>query len=66
MSNVHPDLSNVHWRKSSYSSGFGGECLEVSGDFPGLVPVRDSKSPGGPALTLTANAWAKFVTHLAR
>ncbi|MEV7910647.1 DUF397 domain-containing protein [Streptomyces griseus] len=30
--------------------------------FPGLVPVRDSKNPTGPALVLTAAAWTAFVT----
>ncbi|MFJ2646701.1 DUF397 domain-containing protein [Streptomyces sp. NPDC087420] len=56
----------IRWRKSSYSNGEGGECLEVSDDFPSLVPVRDSKNPGGATLTLAAPAWAKFVAHIAR
>ncbi|WP_416875724.1 DUF397 domain-containing protein, partial [Kitasatospora sp. SC0581] len=38
------------WRKSSYSGGNGGNCIEVAPGFPGLVPVRDSKDPRGPAL----------------
>ncbi|WP_341846047.1 DUF397 domain-containing protein [Streptomyces rubellomurinus] len=29
--------------------------------FPGLVPVRDSKDPQGPALVFPASAWAAFV-----
>ncbi|MFF2079244.1 DUF397 domain-containing protein [Kitasatospora sp. NPDC058162] len=29
--------------------------------FPGLVPVRDSKDPHGPALVFSATAWAAFV-----
>ncbi|MER6999809.1 DUF397 domain-containing protein [Streptomyces sp. NPDC000410] len=51
------------WRKSSYS-GAGGECVEVADNLPGLVPVRDSKAPHGPALILTAAAWAPFVEAL--
>jgi hypothetical protein len=66
MSNARPDLSAACWRKSTHSSGDGGECLEVSDDFPGLVPVRDSKNPTGPTLTLAAGAWADFVAHIAR
>ncbi|MFE4606108.1 DUF397 domain-containing protein [Kitasatospora indigofera] len=29
--------------------------------FPGLVPVRDSKDPFGPALVFPAAAWQSFV-----
>ncbi|MET8721730.1 DUF397 domain-containing protein [Streptomyces misionensis] len=52
------------WRKSSYSNGDGGHCLEVADNIPGLVPVRDSKVPHGPALLLSATAWAPFVASL--
>ncbi|GHI05376.1 toxin [Streptomyces cellostaticus] len=52
------------WRKSSYSNGDGGNCVEVADNLPGLVPVRDSKVPHGPALVLTAAAWAPFITAL--
>ncbi|MEU0136709.1 DUF397 domain-containing protein [Streptomyces sp. NPDC006296] len=52
------------WRKSSYSNGDGGECLEVADGFPGLVPVRDSKDPDGPALAFTATGWTHFVDAL--
>ncbi|MGW6027516.1 DUF397 domain-containing protein [Streptomyces sp. NPDC055099] len=53
---------NVHtWRKSSYSNGSGGLCLEVADGLPGVVPVRDSKAPHGPALVIPASAWAPFV-----
>ncbi|MFR0352202.1 DUF397 domain-containing protein [Streptomyces sediminimaris] len=52
------------WRKSSYSNGSGGDCVEVAAGVPGLVPVRDSKVPDGPALLVTAAAWAPFVDSL--
>ncbi|MEU8469255.1 DUF397 domain-containing protein [Streptomyces sp. NPDC029006] len=52
------------WRKSSHSDAGGGECVEVADNVPGLVPVRDSKSPGGPALLLPAAAWAPFIDSL--
>ncbi|MEV7188145.1 DUF397 domain-containing protein [Kitasatospora sp. NPDC093102] len=29
--------------------------------FPGLVPVRDSKDPQGPALVFADSAWGAFV-----
>ncbi|MEU9094908.1 DUF397 domain-containing protein [Streptomyces sp. NPDC048428] len=59
-----PELSTAHWRSSSYSNSNGGECVEISDDFPGIVPVRDSKSPAGPALVVRAAAWSDFVTSL--
>ncbi|MET8446400.1 DUF397 domain-containing protein [Streptomyces sp. NPDC005209] len=58
------DLSDALWLKSSYSNGDGGNCVEVTRDFPGLVPVRDSKTPQAPALILTPTAWAPFITSL--
>ncbi|MGW7079665.1 DUF397 domain-containing protein [Streptomyces sp. NPDC054866] len=59
-------MSSAHWRKSSYSNGSGGECVEVADGFPGIVPVRDSKVTDGPTLTLPATAWVPFVTALAK
>ncbi|MGW5423142.1 DUF397 domain-containing protein [Streptomyces sp. NPDC003943] len=57
------DLSHVTWRKSSYSSSEGGQCLEVADNLP-LVPVRDSKNPTGPALVFAATAWSAFVDEV--
>ncbi|MFD9499260.1 DUF397 domain-containing protein [Streptomyces sp. NPDC060035] len=59
-----PDLSTAAWRKSSYSNGDGGECVEVADGFPGHVPVRDSKTPDGPALVFATARWASFVGAL--
>lgn len=53
--------SSVTWRRSSYSNTSGGNCLEVVAGLPGVVPVRDSKRPDGPALIVHAAAWAPFV-----
>ncbi|KPC58878.1 DUF397 domain-containing protein [Streptomyces chattanoogensis] len=36
------DLSTAHWRKSSYSDGNGGNCVEVAHDFPGAARWRKS------------------------
>ncbi|MEX2974401.1 DUF397 domain-containing protein [Streptomyces sp. C184] len=59
-----PELSTARWRRSSYSNSNGGECVEVADDYPGLVPVRDSKNPDGPALLIPATAWTTFVNSL--
>lgn len=61
MSTRH-DLSAAVWRKSSYSDGQGGSCVEVADGFPGMVPVRDSKIPGGPAVIIRNIGWSAFVT----
>ncbi|MFI8459860.1 DUF397 domain-containing protein [Kitasatospora sp. NPDC085464] len=58
------ELNAAHWVKSSFSQQ-GGNCVEVAPDFPGVVPVRDSKDPEGPALVFTADAWRSFVAAVA-
>ncbi|GAA2184383.1 DUF397 domain-containing protein [Micromonospora lupini] len=55
------DLISARWRKSTRSGSNGGDCVEVADNLPGIVAVRDSKDPGGPALTFTPTAWASFV-----
>ncbi|MEV0265846.1 DUF397 domain-containing protein [Streptomyces sp. NPDC050617] len=59
------DLSAAVWRKSSYSNQEGGQCVEVAEGFP-VVPVRDSKVPHGPILTVSPDAWASFIAFAAR
>ena len=54
------DLTGAIWRKSSYSGNNGGNCVEVARDLPGVVAVRDSKDPAGPALILTPGEWRAF------
>lgn len=41
------DLSNASWRKSTYSDGNGGECVEVAYDFPGAARWRKSTYSDG-------------------
>ncbi|WP_347877099.1 DUF397 domain-containing protein [Streptomyces albus] len=38
--------------------------MEVADGFPGLVPVRDSKVPHGPALAFEARSWAAFIAEV--
>ncbi|MEU6959508.1 DUF397 domain-containing protein [Streptomyces chrestomyceticus] len=58
------------WFKSSYSNN-GGACVEAATNFiasHGVIPVRDSKNPNGPHLTLSAAAWSglvEFARHTA-
>ncbi|MFE1200345.1 DUF397 domain-containing protein [Streptomyces sp. NPDC058762] len=55
------DLSDARWRKSTYSNGDGGNCLEVTDGVPGVIPVRDSKVTGGPVIVVGSAAWTEFV-----
>ncbi|MFD4790425.1 DUF397 domain-containing protein [Streptomyces sp. NPDC058459] len=52
------------WRRSSYSDGSGGDCLEVTYTHPTHIPVRDSKAPHGPKLAFRPEVWAAFVENL--
>jgi hypothetical protein len=52
------DLTGAIWRKASYSTT--GNCVEVARNLPGLVAVRDSKDPAGPALIFTPDQWQAF------
>jgi len=64
MASSQIDLSAARWRTSSYTNSDGGTCVEVADGLDGIVPVRDSKRPGGPALILSAAAWVPFVAAL--
>ncbi|MFC9604084.1 DUF397 domain-containing protein [Streptomyces niveus] len=56
-------LPTPQWRKSSYSNGTGGECVEVA-ELAGIAAVRDSKMPAGPRIAIRHAAWVDFVGAL--
>ncbi|MFG1801725.1 DUF397 domain-containing protein [Micromonospora carbonacea] len=58
------DLTGADWRTSTRSSSNGGNCVEVADNLPGVVGVRDSKDPAGPALVFGPVAWRAFVAHV--
>ncbi|MFJ5266852.1 DUF397 domain-containing protein [Streptomyces sp. NPDC088358] len=62
MSVVNPagNVPESAWSKSSYSSGEGGECVEVA-SWSGVTYVRDSKDRTSPALRVTPTAWTEFI-----
>ncbi len=59
------ELSGVRWLRSSYSTG-ANNCVEAasprSGPRTGLLAVRDSKDPQGPALLFSPESWTGFLT----
>ncbi|MFD8456516.1 DUF397 domain-containing protein [Streptomyces antimycoticus] len=55
------DISPLQWRKSSYSNGSGGNCIEMAELKCGETAVRDSKFPDGPVIGVSHRAWVDFV-----
>ncbi|KIZ13814.1 DUF397 domain-containing protein [Streptomyces natalensis] len=53
-------VTELAWFKSSYSSGAGGECVEIASGAT-AVHIRDSKDLTRSALTVPPAAWATFV-----
>ena len=57
------ELCEVRWLRSSYSTG-ANNCVETArpsaGPWAGLLAVRDSKDPDGPALLFSPESWAGF------
>ena len=53
----------LSWRKASYSSGNGGDCIEVA-SAPRTVAVRDSKNLDGPKLAFNPRSWHGFIRRL--
>lgn len=73
------NTDELTWFKSSYSSGEGGECVEVAYDWrkssysggdcvevaahATAIHVRDSKVTDGPQLAVAPDSWAAFVSY---
>jgi hypothetical protein len=54
----------LQWFKSTYSSDEGGQCVEIA-VCPHTIHIRDSKTPTGPTLQVTATAWSAFIATTA-
>ncbi|ONM46202.1 DUF397 domain-containing protein [Nocardia donostiensis] len=59
---MNKGLSGAQWFKSR-RSGPSRDCVEVAHLDSGLVGVRDSKNPSGPALVFTPGQWDTFVAR---
>jgi hypothetical protein len=55
-------VNNLAWRKSTYSGGEGGNCVEVAAT--GTVHVRDTTDRDGFTLPVPAAAWSAFVAAI--
>jgi hypothetical protein len=57
------DYPGAIWRKSHYSNG-QAECVEVARNLPGIIAIRDSKDPDGPALAFRPLQWHAFAAKI--
>ena len=55
------DPACAQWRTSSEQAS---TCVEVAGNQPGIVAVRDSKDPDGPILLFGPAVWASFTSSV--
>jgi hypothetical protein len=60
MTSSDADLTGAVWRKSTRSNS-GGNCVEVARNLPGVIAVRNSKHPRGPALRFSPAEWSAFL-----
>ncbi|MFE7741972.1 DUF397 domain-containing protein [Nocardia sp. NPDC057455] len=60
---MNGDLSEAKWFKSSRSAS-GSQCVEVAWLGGGMIGVRDSKDPTGPALAFAPGEWDAFTTSV--
>ncbi|GHH93887.1 DUF397 domain-containing protein [Streptomyces capillispiralis] len=56
--------AGIQWRKSSYSSDQGGDCVEVA-VTPLCIAVRDSKIPTESIVTARPATFAAFLNWAA-
>jgi hypothetical protein len=59
------DTADLKWRKSTYSSNGGTDCVEVAG-CGGRVLVRDTKNRTGSVLRIGPAAWRRFADRVKR
>ncbi|MFE1797806.1 DUF397 domain-containing protein [Streptomyces sp. NPDC059517] len=56
-------IPDTAWFKSSYSGGNETECVECA-HVEDRLHVRDTKSVGGPVVTVRCGAWRAFIQSL--
>ncbi|WP_018653192.1 DUF397 domain-containing protein [Actinomadura flavalba] len=53
------DLNRATWRKSSYSTPDGGDCVELA-NAPATVAIRDTKNRDGGTLFVGRESFRRF------
>ncbi|OLT27700.1 DUF397 domain-containing protein [Nocardiopsis sp. CNR-923] len=62
---VTSSTSHLHFRKSSYSSAKGQDCVEVA-DLPAGTAVRDSVHPSAGHLSFPSGEWVALLMSATR
>jgi hypothetical protein len=60
-------LNGENWRKSTYSGGSGGSCVEVGampGHVAGRVLVRDTTDRAGAVLAVPTGEWRSLLAEV--
>jgi hypothetical protein len=52
---------DLNWRKASYSSNGGGNCVEVGQTANGVILVRDTKDRATAPHRYTPAGWRAFI-----
>lgn len=58
------DLPADGWRKSTYSNGGTGNCVETQSTVDGLAAVGDSKARERGAFVFSPSSWTRFIAAL--
>jgi hypothetical protein len=56
-------IDSASWRKSTYSGTNGGSCVEAA-DEAGRILVRDTTDRGGVVMSVSPDAWRRFISKL--
>jgi uncharacterized protein DUF397 len=56
-------MDRMMWRKSTYSSANGGDCIEVA-RLPGAIGIRDSKKPSAGHLTVSTRTFGALLDEI--
>jgi Domain of unknown function (DUF397) len=59
------DTNLTNWRKASYSSNGGANCVEVASGHSRVL-VRDTTDRTGPMLAFSSAAWRRLVAQVKR
>ena len=57
------ERNSDNWRKSSFSTANGGQCVEVANLAAGVV-VRDTTDRAGAVLAVPAGAWRTLLAKI--
>ena len=57
------ERNSADWRKSTYSTANGGQCVEVGTAVAGVV-VRDTTDRAGAVLAVPAGAWRALLAEV--